>query len=259
MPEVGRLNKIIGALEQGQPAFVTWATPEVSSAISLSTSPYDGIVFEMEGNPWDIRVLRDCLQYMLSPRHYATSGSVAPAVAPLVRIPPNGGEMNQFFAKQALGVGVYGLVWPHISNVREAYNAVASCRYTNLPGSPRHEPVGTRNFPSGAAARYWGLGIDNLSEILKEVPGIGVILVGAGDLSQVLGHPLKRDHPDVMAQIARIVDTCKEFAVPVGYPEVGLPHDNEQLLALGYRFLMPRPSQSYAPVQEGLKLAGRSS
>jgi 4-hydroxy-2-oxoheptanedioate aldolase len=197
--------------------------------------------------------------------------------------------MNQFFAKQALGVGVYGLVWPHISNVREAYNAVASCRYTNLPGSPRHEPVGTRNFPSGAAARYWGLtmdeyyekadvwplnpmgellcvvmiedmdGIDNLPEILKEVPGIGVILVGAGDLSQVLGHPLKRDHPDVMAQIARIVDTCKEFAVPVGYPEVGLPHDNEQLLALGYRFLMPRPSQSYAPVQEGLKLAGRSS
>jgi 4-hydroxy-2-oxoheptanedioate aldolase len=234
-------------------------------------------------------VLRDCLQYMLNPRHFAESGSVAPAVTPLVRIPSNGAEMNQFFAKQAFGVGVYGIVWPHISTVKEAYNAVACCRYTSVAGADRYEPLGVRNFPSGAAARYWGLtmdeyyeradvwplnpkgeilcvvmmedmdGINNLPDILKNVPGIGTILVGAGDLSQVLGYPLRREHPVVMEQIARIVSICKEYNVPVGYPEVGLPHSCEQLLELGYRFLMPRPAQSYAPVQEGLRLAGRAT
>ena len=95
MSELPRLNGIIRALEEGKPAFSTWSVPEISAAIILASSPYDGIVWEMEGNPWDIRVLRDCLQYMLSPRHYAQTGSIAPSVTPLVRIPPNGGEMNQ--------------------------------------------------------------------------------------------------------------------------------------------------------------------
>ena len=32
----------------------------------MSVSKYDGVVFEMEHNPWDGRALRDCLQYMLN-------------------------------------------------------------------------------------------------------------------------------------------------------------------------------------------------
>ena len=32
----------------------------------MSTSKFDGCVFEMEHNPWDGRLLRDCLQYMLN-------------------------------------------------------------------------------------------------------------------------------------------------------------------------------------------------
>ena len=31
--------------------------------------------------------------------------------------------------------------------------------------------------------------IDNLPSILKEVPGIGVVLIGEGDLSQEMGFP----------------------------------------------------------------------
>ena len=36
-------------------------------------------------------------------------GTVAPAVTPMVRIPPNGGEKNQWLAKQALDLGAYGV------------------------------------------------------------------------------------------------------------------------------------------------------
>ena len=83
----------------------------------------------MEHNPYDIRQLRDCMQYMLDRAQILKSGSLAPAVAPIVRIPPNGGEMNQFIAKQVLDIGVYGIVWPHVSTVEEARNAVQACRY----------------------------------------------------------------------------------------------------------------------------------
>ena len=110
----------------------------------MSTAKYDGIVFEMEHNPWDIRALRDSLQYMLNRGQIARAGSVAPAVTPIVRIPPNGAEKAQFHAKQALDLGAYGIVWPHISTVDEAYNAVAACRYPRLTDKPYYEPAGMR-------------------------------------------------------------------------------------------------------------------
>ena len=57
-------------------------------------------------------------------------------MTPLVRIPPNGGEMNQWIAKQVLDIGVYGIIWPHVSTVEEARNAVAACRYPRPPSAP---------------------------------------------------------------------------------------------------------------------------
>ena len=124
MPEIPRLNPAIRALESGKPAFVTFSPAEVGAAQSIGAAGYDAVVFEMEHNPYDIRTLRDCMQYMLDRAQILKSGSLAPAVAPMVRIPPNGGELNQFIAKQVLDIGVYGIVWPHVSTVEEARNAV---------------------------------------------------------------------------------------------------------------------------------------
>ena len=117
MAEIPRLNGVIRALEQDKPAFTTFAAAEVSVAQAVGAAPYDGIVFEMEHRPYDIRALRDCLQYMLDRRQIVTGGSLAPAVTPFVRIPPNGGETSQWVAKQVLDQGVYGIVWPHVSTV----------------------------------------------------------------------------------------------------------------------------------------------
>ena len=98
MTELPRLNGVIGALEKGLPAFTSFSTADAASAIAFSASRYDGIVFEMEHNPWDIRALRDSLQYMLNRRQIADAGSVAPAVTPMVRIPTNGAEKGQWHA-----------------------------------------------------------------------------------------------------------------------------------------------------------------
>src|SRR5262245_11308734 len=189
----------------------------------------------MHHNPWYIRALRDSLQYMLNRGQIAKSGSLAPAVTPMVRIPPNGDEKNQFCAKQALDLGAYGIVWPHISTVDQAYNAVAACRYPRLKNAPLYEPAGLRGDGPIAAVRYWGVtqqeyssrpavwplapngeilvilmiedttGIAQLPDMLKNVPGIGVILIGEGDLSQELGYPRQYDHPVVREAMAQIV------------------------------------------------------
>ena len=108
MAAAPRLNGAIRALEQGKPAFVTFSAPEIGAAQAINAAPYDGVVFDMEHNPYEIRTLRDCLQYMLNRRQILNAGNIAPAVTPFVRIPANGGEMNQWIAKQVLDVGVYG-------------------------------------------------------------------------------------------------------------------------------------------------------
>src|ERR1700751_6238364 len=99
MAETPRLNGVIAALEQGKPAFVSFCAAEIGVAQAMNTAPYDGIVFEMEHRPYDIRALRDCLQYMLDRRQIVQSESLAPAVTPFVRIPPNGGEAGPAGAK----------------------------------------------------------------------------------------------------------------------------------------------------------------
>ncbi len=287
MTEIPRLNGVVAALEAGRPTFTTFTTADIQAAIALSATRYDGIVFEMEHNPWDIRALRDSLQYMLGRAQIAASGSVAPAVTPMVRIPPNGGEMAQWHAKQALDLGVYGVVWPHVSSVDQAYNAVAACRYPRLDSAPLYEPAGIRGDGPRHAVRYWGLsqqdyyrkadvwplatdgeifvilmiedtaGIESLADMLDNVPGIGAVLIGEGDLSQELGFPRQYDHPEVRDAMAKIVDTCKSRDVVVGHPHVDAGNV-ERVLEEGYRFLMAAPATSYAGLDRGLELSGRS-
>jgi 4-hydroxy-2-oxoheptanedioate aldolase len=257
----------------------------VESSVALATSKYDAVVYEMEHNTYDIRALRDSLQYLLNRGQIAKAGSVAPAVTPFVRIPPNGAEKAQWHAKQALDLGAYGIIWPHISSVDEAYNAVAACRYPRLKTAPLYEPAGIRGDGPGQAVRYWGVnqqeyydradvwplshkgevfvilmmedtkGIESLPDILKKVPGIGAILIGEGDLSQELGYPRQYEHPEVLKWMARVVDTCKQHNVVVGHPHVEAGNC-ERVLKEGYRFLMCAPVRSYGHLDKARAAAG---
>jgi len=287
MAERLRLNSVIRAFEAKVPAFASFATADTGTAISYSDTAYDNVVFEMEHQPWDALALRDSLQYLLNRKLIADSGSVASTVTPFVRVPANGSEMNQFLAKQALDMGCYGVVWPHIATVDEARAAVAACRYPRPKGSPNYEPAGLRGDSPSAAARYWGVslqdyydradvwpldpngeilavlmiedvdGIENLDAMLRNVPGIGMILIGQGDLSRVLGVPRQYEHEKVTSATAEIRAICKKHGVMVGRPQVDAANI-EAALAEGYDYLMPAPTRSLAALDKGLKLSKRT-
>ena len=144
-------------------------------------------------------------------------------------------------------------IWPHISDVAEARNAVAACRYPAPATSGSGRPSGVRGFGPSYAARYWGLGIEDycakadawplaadgelaviimceeqqavrrLPRILADVPGIAAVLIGTADLSMDLGL-LGRPHPAVEAEIARALEACIEAGIACGIPGV-LPGD----------------------------------
>jgi 4-hydroxy-2-oxoheptanedioate aldolase len=285
MTSTGRLNGIIGAWEAGKPAFACFTRLDKLTAQELSDTPYDGVVFEMEHNPYDVGALGDALQYMLSRQAIADAGSVVPGVTPLARIPSNGIEMNQAQAKQVLDRGVYGVITPHVWTVEQAYNAVAACRYAKPTGAALYEPKGVRGDGPAAAARYWGLSqadyyakadvwplaphgevlcglmiespeaIENLDDMLANVPGIGFCLIGEGDLSQALGYPRQYGHPEVLGATRKIAETCHKHNVVVGNPHTNAKNV-ERLLQEGYRFLMSAPTRSYGVVGQGRELAG---
>src|SRR5918996_4763108 len=204
MPDIPRLNGVIKALEQGQTAFVAFTPVDIESAVAMASSKLDGVAFEMEHAPLDFPGLRQALQFMLDRRQIVDRATLSPAVTPMVRIPPNGIEMNSWIAKQVLDIGVFGIIFPHVSTVEEAWNAVGACRYPRLSTAPRYTPPGIRGDAPARAARYWGLtqqeyykradvwplapdgellvlimiedarGVKNLPSILDELPGIGV-------------------------------------------------------------------------------------
>ncbi|MDN7474627.1 HpcH/HpaI aldolase family protein [Burkholderia multivorans] len=280
-----RLNGLIRAFESGKPAFAAFSKLDRQTAIDMSESPYDGLVFEMEHNPYDVTALGDALQYLLNRKAIASSGSIAPSVTPLARIPANGAEMNQAFAKQVLDRGVYGVIWPHVSTVEQAYNAVASCRYARPKNASLYEPKGVRGDGPANASRYWGLtiaeyykkadvwplapqgeilvglmcesteAIENLDDILTNVPGIGFIMIGEGDLSQELGCPRDYDNPIVVDAMRRIVDTCKRHDVVVAHPHVSAKN-HKRVLEEGYGLLLSAPMRSYGVVGMAREAAG---
>ncbi|MGZ3410612.1 MAG: HpcH/HpaI aldolase family protein [Xanthobacteraceae bacterium] len=285
MADIPRLNGVIKALESGRPAFTCFQPTEPNAAINISQSKYDGVVFEMEHNGYDIKSFRDSLQYMLNRKQLVSGGSLAPAVTPLVRIPVNGCEKAQWPAKQVLDTGAYGVVWPHISSVEEAYSAVSACRYPRMKDRPDYHPAGLRGDGPTQAVRYWGLtqqeyyeradvwplapkgeilvilqmediqGIEALDDILTKVKGIGCILIGEGDLSQELGFPRQYEHPEVLKWMKKVVDTCKKHKVAVGHPHVEAGNA-ERIVKEGYTFLMAAPVQGMGHLNKAKEAAG---
>ncbi len=288
MADTPRLNGVIAALEQGKPAFVSFCAAEIGVAQAMNAAPYDGVVFEMEHRPYDIRALRDCLQYMLDRRQILQRGTLAPAVTPFVRIPPNGGEASQWVAKQVLDQGVYGIVWPHVSTVDEARNAVTACRYPRPRSAQYFEPRGSARrcarcggallgavaagilFPRRCLAaqsarrnpgRHHVRGSARDQKFAEDARG------GSGDRGRhhrrgrsVAGSRLPaaiRSSDCGLRQWTRFLAICKQYNVPCGHPHVDTKNV-EALLEKGFRYLMPAPVYSYAALELGRKACGRS-
>ena len=209
-------------------------------------------------------------------------GNLQPDVVPLVRIPPNGRERNQWVIKQALDTGVYGLVLPHLSTLEDAQAAVAAARYPQGSGAQDFEPAGERGWGNRIASRYWGLtpqeyydaaglwpldpdgnilligiveeaeGVKNIRDIVREARGIGAIWAGSGDMSVSMGLRGEASHPAVQENVLRVLAACKEFDVPCA--TVATADDVAMRLEQGFRIIMTAPVRSTPGLAEGRRV-----
>jgi 4-hydroxy-2-oxoheptanedioate aldolase len=209
-------------------------------AQSYGDSDFDMVVFEMEHHGFDFPNLRMSLQMTMNRRRIAEDG-LGPSVVPLTRIPPAGRETTQWIIKQALDLGVYGLVVPHLETAEEALAIVNAARYPARRDSGLGG--GQRGYWPHVAARYWGLssqdyvekadvwplnpagellivgiiesrkGVANLDSILDATNGIGVMWPGPGDLAADLGLIGEVNHPEVEQSVRLVLDRCTERGI----------------------------------------------
>jgi 4-hydroxy-2-oxoheptanedioate aldolase len=240
----GRLNPMIEKLAAGDAVV---STPPVANgnwevAQELGDSDYDMVIFEMEHFGFDFKGLRTSLQAMLNRRRIDQDG-LRPSVVPATRVPPNARETSQWIIKQALDLGVYGLVTPQVQTPEDALAIVKAARYPARRGTSTGG--GERGYWPFLAARYWGLspseyveradvwpanpdgellimgiiesrlGVKNIERILDATNGLGIIWPGPGDMSTDMGlHLTNPPHPEVVENIAHVREVCASRGVP---------------------------------------------
>ena len=225
------LNPLIARLQQGQPAFMG----EVWQFIDMQHG-----VFSL-----------DRLQVLLGEFEKRKKPNGQFEMAPIVRIPMQGHElaMNGWAVQQVLERGAMGIIFPEIETKAQAAGAIRAMRRLSRP--PRLWGIKDPNAFFGQAD-IWPLnpdgellavimiesreGVKNVNEIL-EVPGIGAINVGPGDLSRSLGvRPPGPDGyaPETEAAAQTVLQACKAHKVPCF---LGGRVDVKQRLAEGWKIL----------------------
>jgi 4-hydroxy-2-oxoheptanedioate aldolase len=261
-----RINGVIAKLEKGEAVFGTSpADLSLTNAAVLADSMLDFVQIDMEHSPLDFETLRNFMQGMISRREVLRKGSLGPNVVPLVSLPQNGREQSQFMVKQALDLGAFGIMYPHINTPEEALAAVRASRYPQKKDAADLQPAGMRGVSPVIASRYWGLPLDeyveradvwpldskgevlvimqaeeadavrNIDKIL-DVPGVGAIFIGPLDLAASMGYATNSAAPEVQQACARVLAACKRKGIPCG---IAATVDNVELyVKQGYQFLI---------------------
>jgi 4-hydroxy-2-oxoheptanedioate aldolase len=237
------LNPVIEKLSKGQP-FVGVNTGDLSleNARTLARAPIDYVYVDMEHTPLNFEGLHMFLMGMSDRGMVLKKGNLQPNVALFARFPPEADQAG-WVVKQALDIGLHGVIFNGVDTKAQALAAVQSMRYP-LRGSRYFEPVGKRGAAPGLATWIWGLttdeyerhadlwplnpegdllaivmvesveGLDNLDAILS-VPGVGAVFIGnANDLRHSMGVPASS--PEVEAARQRILKGCLAHKVACG-------------------------------------------
>jgi 4-hydroxy-2-oxoheptanedioate aldolase len=238
------LNPVIEKLSKGQP-FVGVNTGDLSleNARTLARAPIDYVYVDMEHTPLNFEGLHMFLMGMSDRGMVLKKGNLQPNVALFARFPPEADQAG-WVVKQALDIGLHGVIFNGVDTKAQALAAVQSMRYPQLRGSRYFEPVGKRGAAPGLATWIWGLttdeyerhadlwplnpegdllaivmvesveGLDNLDAILS-VPGVGAVFIGnANDLRHSMGVPASS--PEVEAARQRILKGCLAHKVACG-------------------------------------------
>ncbi|MGE3277062.1 MAG: aldolase/citrate lyase family protein [Vicinamibacterales bacterium] len=299
----GRLNPVIGLLEQGKPVFglyvpsnrrfrgpgqppeVTQKTPAELAKETLAYTKAD-FIFDggMEGGvdramptfqPF-VKALAEAGPYAKAPSMHLTH--------PLIIKTPEFEDEASFAEAihKELNLGVSGLMFPKMESAAQVRAGLAAMRFKSQGG--------TRPDDVGMAPSYWGLseaeyrqqadlwplntdgelinwtiveskeGLAHVREIAA-VKGIGVLWPGAGTLRGVFTTTNAAgervfDEQGWEHAIQQVVDACKEFNVPCGFP--ASERDIERRMKQGFSvFVMGWGDSGFKTVEMGRQLAGR--
>ena len=236
------LNPVVAKLAAGQTVYGLINSGDLSivNARETARAPVDFVYADMEHNPLDFAGLATFLLGLTDKAAILSKGNLQPNVALFARFPPEADQSN-WVVKQALDMGLMGVIFNGVDRREQAVEAIRSMRYPPLKGETRREPVGIRGYGTAAATWAWGVsaaeyerradvwplnpdgdllailmiesveGLENLDAIAS-VPGVGALFLGAGgDLSRSMG--VRQDAPELEQAFQRVLAACKKHNV----------------------------------------------
>jgi hypothetical protein len=154
----GHLNPVVAKLAAGKTVYGLINTGDMSLANAryIARAPVDFVYADMEHSPLDFPGLAIFLAALTDKAAILAKKSLQPNVAFMARFPPEA-DQSQWVVKQALDIGLMGVIFNGVDTKDQATIAVRSMRYPPMRGSPRREPVGTRGVSTAAASYAWAL------------------------------------------------------------------------------------------------------
>src|SRR6202162_1613616 len=155
---VKHLNPVIEKLAAGKP-FIGFQTGDLSleNARTVARADIDYVYVEMEHGPMDFEGLHRFTVGMIDKAAILKKGNAQPNVAIFARFAPYGREQAQWVAKQALDIGLMGVIFNGIDNPEQALLAVRNMRYPQRKTSKYPEPPGLRGYAPGMAVWWRGV------------------------------------------------------------------------------------------------------
>ena len=212
-------------LSAGATAFGAWLTiPDPVVAEIMAGAGFDFVMIDTEHAPWNLESLQTT---MLAFRGVETVA--------IVRVPWN----DQVYIKQALDLGVDGILAPMVKTVDEARALVAACMYPpdGIRGfGPRRASDYGRNIePYMDLANNSVIVIPQIEDIrtaeaiedILSVPGVDALCIGPNDLSGSAGLLRQHDHPVVSGAIDKILRAASARGVAV-CTGITLPADQQR-------------------------------
>jgi 2-keto-3-deoxy-L-rhamnonate aldolase RhmA len=228
-------NRFKAALDGGGSLQGVWAmsgSPTVVEALGHVGADY--VVLDLEHSPTSIHGMLPLLQACKS------AGTLA-----AVRM----SDHNMTSIKHALDLGATTLMFPFVQEAAEATALVAACHYP--PRGQRGYALMTRASDYLADADYLARIADDLLlimqvetadavarvETIAQVPGVGAIFVGPGDLSASMGHLGQgAGHPEVKALMAECAQRVNALGLACG-TVMGDAEQAAWAFEAGYRFV----------------------
>jgi 4-hydroxy-2-oxoheptanedioate aldolase len=232
---LGRVRALKQKLRAGRAIIGAWLSlNDPVAAEILARVGFDFLMIDTEHGAWDLVTLQTTLM-----------GFNGTETAPFVRVAWN----DHVRIKQALDMGVEGILAPMVRSVAECRELVRSCRYPPHGGrgfGPRRASNYYRNIDDYVAVANDALfvmpqveDIATLSVIddYLAVPGIDAVAIGPNDLSGTTGFFRQHDHPANQGALDKIIASAQSAGVPVCLGVNSKAAEQAELIARGVRVL----------------------